>query len=182
MDIKFEPLAIITLTESETKSINSYIVDTEFDCNLLKQLIQNTMVSDEAKTIIKQIYATVMSEDAWYCKLIKADVGVEELSNPIAKPVPKAIVKAKQKILFLNTVGGSEVNNPIAVLVEVPGSVTLDAIEKLEALQVGSARWIKIMQDGDIPYIELKRGRKNVFKPEEYDAVYYLKQVRPQND
>ena len=171
MQFKIEQLAIITLTEEESRIISSHTGETEFECNYFKDIIKNPVVDKSILDISKQIYATLMANDAWYCRLVKVNPPKDSIA-------PQIIIdpNAKQKVLFLNTCNGHEYENPIAVLVEIPAHYTPSELKAFESMQPGAGRvgtkWVDIMKYGKIPYTELKRGRKSNFTASEYDLAY----------
>ena len=175
MQIKVETFVFITLTEQETKVLIEVAIPDEFDCKFIEKIMK-TNPSEEVKSVAKQIYVAMMTNDAWYCRLAKA-----VLSQDVQEVIPEVKTtpidpNAKQRILFLNTAFDS--TNPIAVLVEIPAMVSYQTLLTLEREQISKTRttckWIDLMKDGNIPHKEISRGRKSNYTPSDYDVLHYL--------
>lgn len=170
MYVKTETFAFISLNEEESKLLKGVSIPEEFDTIYIEQLMK-THPSNDVKSIAKQIYVTMMTNDAWFCRLTRCELD-DEVAPVVKNP------DAKQKILFLNTMLGFELDNPVAVLVEIPANISVNALRELEGRQMGASRvggkWPVIMADGNIPYKEISRGRKKNYSDKDYDVAYYL--------
>jgi len=81
------------------------------------------------------------------------------------------------RVLFLDDCNMFEGTNPVADLVDVFNTSEI-IMRSLEESQYGvrkiGGNWRKIMEDGNIKYHHLSKGRKNNYKKDEYDLEYRL--------
>ena len=146
MKIKVENIAVITLTEDETRLWDSGHLLYTFDCDYIKKQLEYTADAN-LKVMLKQVFGVLMQQDAWFCKIVPVllldDAIVPEVVTPqavtpqavkppVINPAPKIPSRDYTRVLFLNTVNGSQYKNPIAVLVQINNNITDRDIRELE--------------------------------------------------
>lgn len=140
----------------------------------------NEMAIEKGKLIKKLINDSFLTNDAeidmfnfGFEEAIKLFATIDSADNSKNYNEVQNVIR----VLFLNDNNGFEVDNPIANLIDVFNTSEM-IMKHLEEYQTGvkhiGGKWVKIMIDGNIKCNHISKGRKNDYKPNDYDLIYEL--------